>query len=218
MITASPKNRILIVEDDAAVRRLMTSHFQKSGFSVEYAMSAEEVASDERYDVVLTDVNLPGESGVDLARRIRATQPNQQVVFMTGDSDPRIARQALQDGAAGYLVKPFEMFEIDAVINNAMRVRTPVQDSGTPMIAHKHVTRPAQVKLRSTSNRRQKRYAMSARVAAVVTFMLVSAFGAGASIKPAKVVEPTAAEEMFGKDSKPIVVPIMMDKTVYMNR
>lgn len=220
MIAAAPKNRILIVEDDTAVRRLMTTHFQRNGFAVEYAMTAEEVASDEHYDVVLTDVNLPGESGVALARRMREAQPNQQVVFMTGDSDPRLADQAIGTGAAGYLIKPFELFEMDAVINTAIRASTParVQSPVTPMIAHQHVTRPAQVKLRAQPARHAERKTARVRVAATVAFMLVTAFGAGAAIKPAEPVEPTAAEDMFGKDSKPIVVPIMMDKTVYLNR
>src|SRR5688572_25632682 len=115
------RHRILIVEDDASVRRLMMAHFEKNGFAVEYAMAAEEVASDERYDVVLTDVNLPGESGVDLARRIRAHQPGQPVVFMTGDTDAALAHRALRTGAAGYLIKPFELCELDAVINQAVR-------------------------------------------------------------------------------------------------
>ena len=151
--------------------------------------------------------------------RVGVSRPHESAhLHVTGEATYARVAEAAESALDGYLIKPFEMFEIDAVINNAMRVRTSVQDSGTPMIAHKHVTRPAQVKLRSTSNRERKRYAMSARVAAVVAFILVSAFGAGASIKPAKVVEPTAAEEMFGKDSKPIVVPIMMDKTVYLNR
>jgi DNA-binding NtrC family response regulator len=100
MIPATRKNRILIVEDDPAVRRLMTAHFRLIGYSVEYAIAAEEVASDENYDVVLTDVNLPGESGVELARRIREAQPNQPVVIMTGDSDLLIAHQAYGTGAA----------------------------------------------------------------------------------------------------------------------
>ena len=217
MVT-TPKNRILIVEDDPSVRRLMTTHFQRSGFAVEYAISAEEVASDEHYDVVLTDVNLPGESGVDLARRIRECQPEQKVVFMTGDADPAVARQALQTGAAGYLIKPFELFEIDAVINTAIRAQAPVQNSGAPVIAHKHVTKPAQVKLLRRSARRAELNAIRLRVAVVTACILGAAFGAGAAIKPAEPVQATAAQEMFGNDSQPIVVPIVMDKTVYMNR
>ena len=121
MATVPATNRMLIVEDDASVRRLMTAHFRQNGFQVEYAMTAEEVAADEQYDVVLTDVHLPGESGVEMARRIHRALPNQQVVFVTGDADAGLAREALDSGAAGYLLKPFELFELDAVVNTALR-------------------------------------------------------------------------------------------------
>ena len=176
------KNRILIVEDDASVRRLMLAHFEKNGFAVEYAIAAEEVSSDERYDVVLTDVNLPGESGVEMARRIRASQPNQPVVFMTGDADAAVADRALRTGAAGYLIKPFEMFELDAVINHAVRIRHPVQDFGRPVPGHRHVTRPAQVLLSPRSRDRADLTATRLRIATVIAMMLLSAFAAGAAM------------------------------------
>src|SRR5687768_7477011 len=176
------KNRILIVEDDPSVRRLIMAHFERSGFAVEYAMAAEEVASDERYDVVLTDVNLPGESGVDLARRIRARQPDQPVVFMTGDSDAALAHRALRTGAAGYLIKPFELFELDAVINNAVRMRHPVEDFGVPVFAHRHVTRPEQVLLSPRTIERANLTAARLRVAAAVAVFLLLAFGTGAGM------------------------------------
>jgi DNA-binding response OmpR family regulator len=94
----------------------MTAHFRQSGFHVEYAMTAEEVAADESYDVVLMDVHLPGASGVDLARRIRHAQPHQPVIFVTGDADARIAGEAHATGAAAFLLKPFELAELESVI------------------------------------------------------------------------------------------------------
>lgn len=216
------KSRILIVEDDATVRRLMTRHFERSGFEVEYAMAAEEVAADERYDVVLTDVHLPGESGVDLARRLHAAQPEQPVVFVTGDADAGLASTAIRNGAAGYLLKPFEMFELDAVVNNALRARTmpalqrimaPQQDCGTPLVAHKHVTRPARVVVRPHT-RRSHRTRIQFRVVATVLMMFAAAFGAGAAIAPSKSAE--VKTDWLGNDAKaPIVVPVVMDKTVY---
>ncbi|MGQ0562780.1 MAG: response regulator [Gemmatimonadota bacterium] len=210
-----PANRILIVEDDPAVRRLMTTHFRRNGYRVDYAMAAEEVASDEPYDVVLTDIHLPGESGVELANRIREQQPDQPVVFVTGDADASIANRAIQSGAAGYLLKPFELFELDAVINGALRVRVPRQDSGVPVIAHRHVTRPARVTL-SPRRRTTERFTHKLRVAAAVLMMLALAFLAGAAITPADPLDQTQ-ESSFG-ESKPIVVPVVMDRTVYLDR
>lgn len=118
--------RILIVEDDAAIQRLMRMHFRDSGYHVDYAMSAEEVRMDDYYDVVLADFHLPGESGVELLQRLHACVPELPVVFMTGDADESVARSALQYGAAGYLLKPFSMTELDRVVRGALRRRPTV--------------------------------------------------------------------------------------------
>jgi len=118
--------RILIVEDDPAIQRFMLIHFRNCGYRVEYALSAEEVSLDEQYDVVLADIHLPGESGVDMLRRIRERMPNQPVVCMTGDSDSAIERSALQNGADGFVMKPVNLPELDAIVRGAMRGRAPM--------------------------------------------------------------------------------------------
>lgn len=234
MVT-TPTNRILIVEDDPTVRGLMTTHFRRSGFQVEYAMAAEEVAADEPYDVVLTDVHLPGESGLDLARRFRQAQPDASVVFVTGDSDRSLARDAIETGAAGYLLKPFELFELDAAVNSALRQRpvaprfqsiAPLHGGVLPGPAsqqncqvaswtHKHVTAPARVLL---SPRISKRHdtGRKLRIAGTVVALTVAAAGIGALLKPAAPIAPSVEQIQVG--NKPIVVPVVMDRTVYLNR
>ena len=114
MTVMTATTRILIVEDDPSVRRLLTTHLRQSGFQVEYAMTAEEVAADESYDVVLMDVHLPGASGVELAHEIRKAQPGQAVIFVTGDA--AVADAARDAGAAGFLLKRFELSELEAQI------------------------------------------------------------------------------------------------------
>ena len=101
---------------------------------------------------------------------------------MSGDPDAGLADRALRAGAAGYLIKPFELFELDAVINNAVRIRHPVQDFGVPVLAHRHVTRPAEVLLSPRSRDRAGLTATRLRVAAVIAMMMLSAFAAGASM------------------------------------
>jgi two-component system, NtrC family, response regulator AtoC len=113
--------RILIVEDDPAIQRLMLMHFRNSGYHVDYALSAEAVSVEEQYDVVVADFHLPGESGVELLLRLREIMPERPVVFMTGDDDESVARSALQYGAAGFLLKPFDISELDIVIRRALR-------------------------------------------------------------------------------------------------
>jgi CheY-like chemotaxis protein len=185
MSRVKQNNRILIVEDDASIRAVMTRHFRRNGYEVEQAAAAEEAAErfsagERRFDVVVTDVHLPGESGVDLARRIHEMLPGQPIVFMTGDSDARIARRALADGAAGYLLKPFELFELDAVVNHAVQ-RPAVQTSVVRRDRSAHVTLPPKVVLRPALPPRPM-FAVRARLALTTAAMLGLAWLAGVGI------------------------------------
>lgn len=119
-------NRILIVEDDAMVRRLLSRHLAKSGATIMEAAEAEEglrlfSQAQEPFDVVVSDVHLPGKSGLDMATEMRMLRPQQPIVFVTGDVDERLARRALAGGKAGYLLKPFEFFELDAAVAQAVQ-------------------------------------------------------------------------------------------------
>lgn len=123
---ASAQQRVLIVDDDPGMRGVIARHFRRKGYEVEQAEAAEDVigrfaTGRGRYDVVVTDVHLPGASGVELARQIRHVWPEQPVIVMTGDADAAIAQRALRSGAAGFLIKPFEFFELDAVVDHALR-------------------------------------------------------------------------------------------------
>lgn len=216
---ATTTNRILIVEDDASVRGLMCRHFRRHGFEVEQAGAAEEAleriqAADGRFDVVLTDIHLPGASGVDLARRVQAAEPGQAVVFMTGDASETIAREAIDEGAAGYLLKPFEFFELDAVVNQAVQRRFAMGTQRTVTSARPvHVTKPARVVLAPRSRRRSGLAARARVTFACVAFVGV-AFGVGAGIAPAPV---TVAEVVAQQDKadRPMVVPVVIERNIY---
>lgn len=201
-------NRVLIVEDDAGIRSVMARHFRRKGYEVEQAAAAEEVVNrfanqQKRFDLVLTDVHLPGESGVEMARRIHAVEPQQQIVFMTGDADATLAQAALQDGAAGYLMKPFELFELDAVVDRAVQ---------RPITRAPHVTKPARVVL-SPRRRRRSNVAARVRVAFATAAMLGVAWLAGAGVGPGPVTPETIAQQEA--DDRPIVVPVVIQQPSY---
>lgn len=122
----SPK--VLVVEDDPAMRALLSRQLRRKGFDVSEAGDAETVlnqpANGAGYDLVVADVHLPGQSGVELARHLRKGDADSRVVFVTGDHDESLAREAMNEGAAGYLLKPFEFFELEAVVRSALK---PVQ-------------------------------------------------------------------------------------------
>ena len=120
-----PSHRILLVEDDAAVRGLVAAHLRRGGFAVKEAESAEEVLRALRdgrlaYDLALADVHLPGLSGIELSRLLLATAPLRPVILITGDDDERLAHRALAHGVAAYLLKPFQLFELDAALTQAL--------------------------------------------------------------------------------------------------
>lgn len=117
--------RVLLVEDDEALRRLVAEHLRRRRFEVVEAGSAEEVLAEVRegalrYALALVDVHLPGMSGLELTRLLLASAPLHPVLVITGDDDEAVARRALGYGAAGYLLKPFQLFELDAAVTQAV--------------------------------------------------------------------------------------------------
>jgi CheY-like chemotaxis protein len=127
---------VLVVEDDGAVRDLVRRHLENGPYDVTEADSAEAVLERLRtgalnYDVALLDVHLPGMSGVELGRLLLATAPLRPLLVITGDDDQGLAREALERGATGYLLKPFELFELDAALAQAVAVLELVETTET---------------------------------------------------------------------------------------
>jgi putative two-component system response regulator len=106
--------KILLVEDDVQVRRLIAASLGRDGFQV---TEADDVPSglqhvDEEFDVMIADILLPGASGDRLVAAVKARWPGTQVVVITGLQDARVATDALNAGADRYLFKPFGMSEL----------------------------------------------------------------------------------------------------------
>src|SRR5215470_1578417 len=105
------KGRVLAVDDQRYFRELITGLLGHEGYEVTAVASGEEAVAAlerERFDVVVTDLVMPGMSGTDLVRRIKATDPEQDVVVVTGVVDVRAAVDAMKLGASEYLLKPFD--------------------------------------------------------------------------------------------------------------
>jgi response regulator RpfG family c-di-GMP phosphodiesterase len=124
-IAALAGTGVLLVEDDAPTRLMITRHLRGSGFVVTAMESAEQVIREaaetlKSFGVVISDVHLPGTSGIDLASYLLSRNPAQPVVLITGDPDEALARDALSRGPVSYLLKPFELFELDAAVRQAI--------------------------------------------------------------------------------------------------
>jgi len=108
--TLSKKSKtVLVVDDEAGTRGLITTILRQVGYSVLEASDSESAADVHRHhpgeiDLLLTDVCLPGPSGGDLAANLRQSEPNLQVLFMSGLANP--------DGYAPFLRKPFGVAEL----------------------------------------------------------------------------------------------------------
>lgn len=118
-------HRVLVVDDDAALRELVARQMRRAGRHVVTAESAEAALAHAAlgrppFDVVVTDVHLPAMNGIELAAVLLERRPTQRIVIVTGDPDEALAREAISRGPVSYLLKPFELFELEAAVNQSL--------------------------------------------------------------------------------------------------
>jgi putative two-component system response regulator len=118
--------RILIVDDDEKVRRLLARILTREGFTCDLAADAAQALEDiedREYDLVITDVNMPGMSGMELLAEVLGRRPDTSVILVTGLNNTSTAVTALEHGAYDYILKPFEATEVIISVRNALRRR-----------------------------------------------------------------------------------------------
>jgi DNA-binding NtrC family response regulator len=118
--------RVLVVDDDRAVRSALSVNLSKGGLDVTLATSSEEALAllhEAAFDLVLTDVRMPGETGIALLGSIRASWPDTPVIVMTGYGSVEDAVTAMKGGAADYLIKPVARDELMVVLERALETR-----------------------------------------------------------------------------------------------
>ena len=120
------REQILVVDDEQAVLRLIELLLEADGYRCAVASSAAaalEVVETGRFAVALCDMSLPSESGLELARKLCARDPQLAVVMVTAVDDPEVARIAVENGAYGYVVKPFTPSALRIAVVNALHRR-----------------------------------------------------------------------------------------------
>lgn len=120
----SGKQTILLVEDEENVRRVTGRLLQRLGFEVLLAASAEEaldlyVDLPEPPDLVLTDVVMPGLTGIELAERLRETDPTLPILFTSGYTSRELGRTP-DDPPTPFLPKPFSLVELERSVREAL--------------------------------------------------------------------------------------------------
>jgi len=122
--TSQPRPRILIVDDDDTVRSMLTRMLGRQGYdceSAENGAEAREALVSAPFDLALCDLNMPGESGLELVEHVAAEYPDTATIMVTGADDAGIAEKALALGTYGYVIKPFYNNELLINIANALR-------------------------------------------------------------------------------------------------
>src|ERR1700755_684360 len=113
---------ILIVDDDDAVRDVLYDLFSDEHLCHAAATAEQALAfiDEQPYDVVLTDISMPGLSGLELLSHLRQTRPGTPVIVISGIGDRTHAEGLMRLGAFAFLLKPFRLEEIEASVARAL--------------------------------------------------------------------------------------------------
>lgn len=118
--------KLLLVDDDAALRRILQFKLSKKGYEVTTSANGEEALSllrSNRYDLILSDMKMPKITGIELLEQAKRIQPDIQVVLMTAFAAVPQAVQAVKLGAFDYLTKPFEDDQLFAALEKAVKFK-----------------------------------------------------------------------------------------------
>jgi len=123
---AERQGSILIVDDEPAVRRLLSRRVAGEGYRCEEASSGDEALVKIRSDpvqLVILDIKMPGRSGIELLSEIKAAHPDMAVIMATAITDTSIAIQCMKQGAYDYITKPFNLDGVVLSIERALERR-----------------------------------------------------------------------------------------------
>jgi len=127
VIETQGTQRLLVVDDEEALAKVMERTLRSRGFECDIALNAAEARrcfETTDYAMVLLDVRLPDESGYGLLEELRTRRPDTAVVMITGVDDPELGKAAVEHGAYSYMVKPVGATQLYLlVVNNLMRRR-----------------------------------------------------------------------------------------------
>jgi two-component system nitrogen regulation response regulator GlnG len=126
---------VLVADDDRSIRTVLTQALGRSGYQVRSTSNAATLwrwVEDGEGDLVITDVVMPDENGLDLIPRIKRVRPDLRVVVMSAQSTLMTAVKAAQRGAFEYLPKPFDLKELLAVVGRALASPAPPAPPETP--------------------------------------------------------------------------------------
>ncbi len=120
------KEKILVVEDEKGMNEVLTILLSTEGYSVVSAYNAEEAfqhLDKDIFDLVITDIRMPGASGFDILKRVKGTSPTTMVIMITAYGTHEDTIEAMKMGAYDYIQKPFKVDEIKIIVQRALEKR-----------------------------------------------------------------------------------------------
>src|SRR5260370_29300775 len=122
-MTVMSSGRILIVEDDESLRKVMNVQLEREGYETTSASTAEEgidILEKNSKNVVITDLHLSGVSGIELLKKVRLDYPETAVIVMTAYGTVQTAVEAMKAGAYDYLTKPIHPYELKTLVKRSL--------------------------------------------------------------------------------------------------
>ncbi len=123
LIDRNSQKRILIVEDDEEMGSLLQDFLKGEGYESDFAqngLTALSKVAHECFDLVITDIRMPGLSGLDIIPRIKELQPETYIIAMTSFGSEEIYKRSIEKGAATYLEKPLHFDKLRTLIRKAV--------------------------------------------------------------------------------------------------
>jgi len=137
------KKRLLFVDDEENLRRLFMHVFEDRGLQLKTASSFDEAVAELNetpFDVVISDINMPRKSGLELLRSIKDIRPDACVILITGNPTVGTAAEAVRHGAFDYLIKPFNIAILERVVNKAFHQKEKLDEKRRlEKIEHKYI-------------------------------------------------------------------------------
>jgi two-component system, NtrC family, response regulator AtoC len=115
--------RILVVEDDDDTREAVAGALRDLGYDATMCHDARSARTHSDVDIVVTDIRMPGESGLELCAEIAGNRPDLPVILMTAFGDTRAVSLGLRAGASDFLAKPFSLSDLGAAVGRALERR-----------------------------------------------------------------------------------------------
>lgn len=122
------KQHILVVDDEPPIRELLQAYFQKHGYEVTTAATAEEavrLADDLSLHLVVLDVLLPDSDGLEILQTLKGSHPNLPIIIMTGIGfDEELLQEAIQKGASGYVSKTLPLDQLLMEVHRTLKFKS----------------------------------------------------------------------------------------------